>query len=387
MKGLYALNLLLFLAIPLFPAAQVRAGAERTEKYLPLLEGKRIGVVANRASTVGGINTVDTLIRSGCRIVKIFSPEHGFREETEAGEAVADRNDPATNIPVISLYGIRHKPSLQDLDGIDLMIFDIQDVGVRFYTYISTLTMVMEACAGQNIPVVVLDRPNPNGFFIDGPVLEPEYASFVGLHTVPVVYGMTIGEYARMVNGEGWLTDGISCILTVIPLEGWTHYTFTELPVCPSPNLTTMNAIYLYPSLCLFEGTDVSVGRGTCTPFEVFGHPEMKGFSFSFTPESIPGMSTNPPWKGLRCYGLDLRDFYRKHPGMFGRINLSWLMMAFRDLGSFPDFFNAYFDKLAGTHSLREQIVAGWTESRIRESWQEGLQTFRQIRAKYLLYE
>jgi uncharacterized protein YbbC (DUF1343 family) len=387
MKGLYALNLFLFLAIPLFPAAQVRAGAERTEKYLPLLEGKRIGVVANRASTVGGINTVDTLIRSGCRIVKIFSPEHGFREETEAGEAVADRNDPATNIPVISLYGIRHKPSLQDLDGIDLMIFDIQDVGVRFYTYISTLTMVMEACAGQNIPVVVLDRPNPNGFFIDGPVLEPEYASFVGLHTVPVVYGMTIGEYARMVNGEGWLTDGISCILTVIPLEGWTHYTFTELPVCPSPNLTTMNAIYLYPSLCLFEGTDVSVGRGTCTPFEVFGHPEMKGFSFSFTPESIPGMSTNPPWKGLRCYGLDLRDFYRKHPGMFGRINLSWLMMAFRDLGSFPDFFNAYFDKLAGTHSLREQIVAGWTESRIRESWQEGLQTFRQIRAKYLLYE
>jgi len=384
---LYALNLFLFLAIPLFPAAQVRAGAERTEKYLPLLEGKRIGVVANRASTVGGINTVDTLIRSGCRIVKIFSPEHGFREETEAGEAVADRNDPATNIPVISLYGIRHKPSLQDLDGIDLMIFDIQDVGVRFYTYISTLTMVMEACAGQNIPVVVLDRPNPNGFFIDGPVLEPEYASFVGLHTVPVVYGMTIGEYARMVNGEGWLTDGISCILTVIPLEGWTHYTFTELPVCPSPNLTTMNAIYLYPSLCLFEGTDVSVGRGTCTPFEVFGHPEMKGFSFSFTPESIPGMSTNPPWKGLRCYGLDLRDFYRKHPGMFGRINLSWLMMAFRDLGSFPDFFNAYFDKLAGTHSLREQIVAGWTESRIRESWQEGLQTFRQIRAKYLLYE
>ena len=387
MKGLYALNLFLFLAIPLFPAAQVRAGAERTEKYLPLLEGKRIGVVANRASTVGGINTVDKLIRSGCRIVKIFYPEHGFREETEAGEAVADRNDPATNIPVISLYGIRHKPSLQDLDGIDLMIFDIQDVGVRFYTYISTLTMVMEACAGQNIPVVVLDRPNPNGFFIDGPVLEPEYASFVGLHTVPVVYGMTIGEYARMVNGEGWLTDGISCILTVIPLEGWTHYTFTELPVCPSPNLTTMNAIYLYPSLCLFEGTDVSVGRGTCTPFEVFGHPEMKGFSFSFTPESIPGMSTNPPWKGLRCYGLDLRDFYRKHPGMFGRINLSWLMMAFRDLGSFPDFFNAYFDKLAGTHSLREQIVAGWTESRIRESWQEGLQTFRQIRAKYLLYE
>lgn len=384
---MYALNLFLFLAIPLFPAAQVRAGAERTEKYLPLLEGKRIGVVANRASTVGGINTVDKLIRSGCRIVKIFYPEHGFREETEAGEAVADRNDPATNIPVISLYGIRHKPSLQDLDGIDLMIFDIQDVGVRFYTYISTLTMVMEACAGQNIPVVVLDRPNPNGFFIDGPVLEPEYASFVGLHTVPVVYGMTIGEYARMVNGEGWLTDGISCILTVIPLEGWTHYTFTELPVCPSPNLTTMNAIYLYPSLCLFEGTDVSVGRGTCTPFEVFGHPEMKGFSFSFTPESIPGMSTNPPWKGLRCYGLDLRDFYRKHPGMFGRINLSWLMMAFRDLGSFPDFFNAYFDKLAGTHSLREQIVAGWTESRIRESWQEGLQTFRQIRAKYLLYE
>ncbi|MFH1161449.1 MAG: DUF1343 domain-containing protein [bacterium] len=378
---------LLLALIPLMLEAQIRTGAEQLEKYLPLLEGKRIGIVANHASVVGGVNTVDTLVSSGCRIKKIFSPEHGFRLQAAAGEIVANGKDSLTGLTIVSLYGKKRKPATEDLDGLDLVLFDIQDVGVRFYTYISTLTFVMEACAEQGIPVVVLDRPNPNGFYIDGPVLEKEFSSFVGLHPVPVVYGMTIGEYAQMVNGEQWLKNGIQCELTVIPLAGWTHHTFVELQVPPSPNLTDMNAIYLYPSLCFFEGTGVSIGRGTCFPFEVFGHPEMKGFAFSFVPESIPGVSLHPPWEGLRCFGLDLRDFYQTHPTMFGRINLAWVIMAFRDLGSSPDFFTPYFDKLAGNNSLRNQILEGLPESIIRVSWQDGLEKFKQIRAKYLLYE
>ncbi len=380
----------LFLFIALFPLlleAQIRTGAEQLEKYLSLLEGKRVGIVANHASVVGGVNIVDTLISSGCRIKKIFSPEHGFRLQAGAGELVANGKDSLTGLTIVSLYGMKPKPSPEDLDGLDLLLFDIQDVGVRFYTYISTLSFVMEACAEQTIPLVVLDRPNPNGFYIDGPVLEKDFSSFVGLHPVPVVYGMTIGEYARMVNGEQWLKNGIQCDLTVIPLAGWTHHTFIELQVPPSPNLTDMNAIYLYPSLCFLEGTDVSIGRGTCFPFEVFGHPEMKGFSFSFVPESIPGVSLHPPWEGLRCYGLNLQDFYQTHPAMFGRINLAWLIMAFRDLGSSPDFFTPYFDKLAGNSSLRNQIIEGLPESIMRLSWQDGLEKFKQIRVKYLLYE
>ncbi|MFH1936226.1 MAG: DUF1343 domain-containing protein, partial [Bacteroidota bacterium] len=237
------------------------------------------------------------------------------------------------------------------------------------------------------IPVLVLDRPNPNGFYIDGPVLDPRFSSFVGLHPVPVVYGMTIGEYALMVNGEGWLKDGIRCELEVVPLENWTHHTFIEIPEPPSPNLPTLNAIYLYPSLCFFEGTDISIGRGTCYPFEVFGHPVMKGFSFSFTPVSMPGKSLHPPHEGALCLGLDLRDFYVTHPAMFGRINLSWLMMAFKNLGSSQDFFTAYFDKLSGTDSLRKQILNGSTEKEIRQSWQKDIEAFKSVRMKYLMYD
>lgn len=367
--------------------AQVVTGAEQQEAYLPLLKGKRIGVVANASSVVGRVNTVDTLVALGCDVVKIFSPEHGFRQQVSDGEAVDDHADSVTGIPVVSLYGKHRKPSQEELEGVDLMVFDIQDVGVRFYTYISTLTYVMEACAEKGIPLLVFDRPDPNGFYVDGPVLDPRFASFVGLHPVPVVYGMTIGEYALMVNGEGWMKDSLRCELQVISLKNWTHHTYIQLDEPPSPNLTTLNAVYLYPSLCFFEGTDVSVGRGTCSPFEVFGHPEFKGFTFSFTPESIPGMSLHPPHEGELCRGLDLHDFYEKHPAMFGRINLSWLMMGFINLGSSPAFFTAYFDQLAGTDSLRKQILSGATEAQIRQSWQKGIGDFNAIRQKYLLYD
>ncbi|TSA26686.1 MAG: DUF1343 domain-containing protein [Bacteroidetes bacterium] len=377
----------LWLLLGFSATAQVITGAERTGEYLPLLQGKRIGIVANHASVVGGINTVDTLLATGCEVVKIFSPEHGFRQQVGDGVNVADGFDSLTGVQLISLYGKNRNLSTGDLEGIDVVVFDIQDVGVRFYTYISTLSYVMEACAEAGIPVIVLDRPNPNGFYIDGPVLDPSYASFIGLHPVPVVYGMTIGEYAQMVNGEGWLKDGIHCKLTIIPLQNWTHHTFVELPVAPSPNLPTMNAVYLYPSLCFFEGTDVSIGRGTCFPFEVVGYPEMKGFSFSFIPESMPGRSLHPPHEGALCRGLDLRDFYIDHPALFGRINLVWLMMTFKNLGSSPDFFTSYFDKLAGTDQLRKQILNGVSETEIRQSWQDGTTVFKQIRERYLLYE
>ena len=384
--GFFIVVLLFLTVFCTHVVGQVVSGVERTAEYLPSLNGKRVGVVANNASVVQGVNTIDTLIALGCEVVKIFSPEHGFRQQVGDGVKIENRSDSVTGLEIVSLYGKNRKPSKEDLKGVDLVVFDIQDVGVRFYTYISTLTYMMEACAEAGIPVLVLDRPNPNGFYIDGPVLEPGFSSFVGLHPVPVVYGMTIGEYSRMVNGEGWMKDGIRCELEVVPLENWTHMTFVEIPVAPSPNLPTINAIYLYPSLCFFEGTDISIGRGTSYPFEVYGHPLMKGFSFSFIPESIPGKSLHPPHEKVLCRGLDLRDFYTMHPAMYGRINLSWLMMAFKNLESNPDFFTAYFDKLAGTDSLRRQIINGMSETEIRQSWQNGIESFKSVRQKYLLY-
>ena len=295
-----------------------------------------------------GKNIVDSLVSSGFEVKTIFNPEHGFREFEDAGQIIKNSVDSVTGIRIISLYGKNKKPERKELDKIDVVVFDLQDVGVRFFTYISTLTCMMEACAENNTPLIVLDRPDPNGFYIDGPVLDSAFVSYVGMHPVPVVYGMTIGEYARMINEEGWLKNGVICDLNVIPLENYTHGSLYELPAKPSPNLTTMNAVWLYPSLCFFEGTIVSIGRGTDFPFEVFGHPHLKGFSYSFTPENKKGMSQNPLYRGQPCLGLDLRDFYSTHPKMKGRINLSWLIMAFKDLGSKPDFFNDYFDKLAG---------------------------------------
>jgi len=388
MKLFFTLITLVFIVFAIPVEGQVKVGASNLEAVLGLLSSKHVGIVANPASVVGnrGVNIVDTLIRRGVQIKSIFCPEHGFRSFAEAGQLIPNRVDSITKLPVISLYGKKKRPSQEDLTGLDIVVFDLQDVGVRFFTYISTLTYVMEACAGSGIPLVVLDRPNPNGFYIDGPVLEKEFTSFVGLHPVPVVYGMTIGEYAKMVNGEKWMSGGTSCNLTVIPLENYNHSTLYELPVKPSPNLTTQNAVYLYPSLCFFEGTRVSVGRGTLFPFEIFGHPEMKGFSFEFIPESIPGMSSRPPFEGVLCRGLDLRHFYEARPKMFGRLNLSWLLMAHKDMGGGPDFFTDYFDKLVGTSTLRKQMLDGKTENQIRLSWQPAIEAFKKIRAKYLIY-
>ena len=372
--------------MPVLVSSQVITGAERTELYYPLLKNKTIGIVANNASVVNGKNIIDSLLAMGLEIKKIFAPEHGLRKSQEAGQTIKNTIDSATGIQVISLYGKKKKPDKNDLKDIDIVVFDLQDVGVRFFTYISTLTYVMESCAENNTPLLLFDRPNPNGFYVDGPVLDSTQASFVGLHPVPVVYGMTIGEYAQMINEEGWLKNRMICDLNIVSLENYTHSTPYQLPIKPSPNLSTMNAVYLYPSLCFFEGTIVSVGRGTDSPFEVFGHPAFKGFSFSFIPRRMVGMSLNPLYKDQDCLGVDLHDFYDTHPKMFGRINLSWLFMAYKNLGSQASFFNDYFDKLAGTSLLREQIIQNIPEIEIRKTWEPRLSEFKEIRKKYLLY-
>ena len=363
----------------------IMPGAFNTAEYLPMLRGKKIGIVANHTSLINSTHLVDSLISSGINVVKIFGPEHGFRGDQPDGTLISNSKDSKTGIEVISLFGNHKKPTDADLANIEIMLFDIQDVGVRFYTYISTLSYVMEACAERNIPLIVFDRPNPNGFYIDGPVLEPEYSSFVGLYPVPVVYGMTVGEYAGMVNGEKWLQGGKSCNLTVIKNVNYTHNSRYQLPVRPSPNLQDMKAIYLYPSLCLFEGTVVSIGRGTASPFKIFGHPGYVIGSFIFTPEPLKGISEDPPLKGQVCYGQNLEnaaEFIKKD----GHLELFWLLEAYKVLNPSTEFFNNYFNKLAGNSTLRKQITEGKSESEIRESWQPDLEKFRKIREKYLLY-
>jgi uncharacterized protein YbbC (DUF1343 family) len=366
---------------------QVQTGADQTGKYLPLIGNKQIALVANHTSLVGNNHLVDTLVSSGIsrdQISAIFCPEHGFRGGLAAGEFVEDNRDPVTGIPVISLYGSNKKPRKEQLEGVELVIFDLQDVGTRFYTYISTLHYIMEACAEYGIPLVVLDRPNPNGGYVDGPVLEPEFSSFVGMHTIPVVYGLTIGELAGMINGEEWLKGGSQCDLQVIPCSGYRRGDPYSLPVKPSPNLTNAHAIKLYPSTCFFEGTVISEGRGTPMPFEVYGHPSLDG-DFSFIPVKIPGVSGNPKFEGMVCYGKDLRDFT---PGKgWDRIHLRILMEAYEHFHGNDEFFTTYFDKLAGTAQLRIQISDGWSESQIRESWKPGLEKFKSKREKYLIYE
>ena len=367
---------------------QVRPGAERTDMYLPLLEGKRVGIVANQTSVIGETHLVDSLSSLGSevtRIWKVFSPEHGFRGEAEDGELVDDGIDPKTGLPVISLYGRNRKPSATNLQDIDIVLFDIQDVGVRFYTYIYTLFYVMQACAENDLDLLLLDRPNPNGFYVDGPVLEPGFSSFVGMHEVPVVYGMTIGEYGRMINGEGWIGGGLTCRLTVIPCGNYTHSCRYNLPVPPSPNLPNMNSIYLYPSSGFFEGTVISEGRGTDSPFEVFGHPDLKEGDYSFTPESRPGAATHPKLEGKPCRGLDLRHL-RDSTDRGAALNLSWLLFAYNNFPDKENFFIPYFENLAGTATLRQQIISGLSEEEIRAGWQEDLETFKKIRRKYLFY-
>ena len=363
----------------------IKPGAERTDEYLKLLNNRRIAVVANQTSMIGNTHLVDSLLKLGVNIIKVFGPEHGFRGNAGAGEKVKDNTDIKTGLPVISLYGKHKKPTPGDLKDVDVVVFDIQDVGVRFYTYISTMTYVMEACAENGTDFIVLDRPNPHGGYIDGPVLEPDYSSFVGMHKVPVVHGMTVGEYARMVNGEGWLNNGVQCNLKVIKVGNYTHNSYYKLPVPPSPNLPDMNAIELYPSLCFFEGTIISVGRGTGKPFQVIGHPGFTEGDYSFTPVDIPGAAMNPKYEGEKCYGFDLSGFadtivFEK------RLDLRWLIKMYDYFKGKDDFFNSFFDKLAGTANLREQIISGLPEKEIRESWKPGLTGFNKIREKYLLY-
>ena len=366
-------------------ASAVVPGSGNFVQYEKLLSGKKVGIVANHTAVVGEMHTVDFLREKGVDLVRIFCPEHGFRGDADAGAAVGDYQDEATGLPVISLYGKKKKPTAEDLEGIEVMVFDIQDVGVRFYTYLSTLHYVMEACAEEGIPLVVMDRPNPNAFYVDGPVLEPEHRSFVGMHPVPVVYGMTIGEYARMINGEGWLAGGETCELTVIPCQGWQRDMAVELPRKPSPNLPDKVSVMLYPSVCFFEGTVVSEGRGTDTPFQVFGHPDLAGMPYAFTPRSIPGMSLHPKCEGQVCYGMDLRDKYEAVKAG-KRLRLDWLLSAYQHYRGKAPFFTPFFEKLAGTSTLRADILAGKSEEEIRDRWQADLEAFEQVRAKYLIY-
>lgn len=365
----------------------LRLGAERTEVYLPMLQGKAVGIIANQTSVIGQVHLVDTLLALGVKVERVFAPEHGFRGSAGAGEKVKDSKDPKTGLPIVSLYGSNYKPSQENLKGLDVVIFDIQDVGARFYTYISTMSYAMEACAEQGIPMIILDRPNPNGHFVDGPVLKKEFSSFVGLHEVPVAHGMTVGEYAQMVNSEGWLKAGVKCDLTVIEMENYSRLEFYKLPIAPSPNLPNQKAIYLYPSLCFFEGTLISEGRGTDKPFQQFGYPNMPNGNTSFTPKSIKGVAVSPKFDGKKCNGIDLSSSSEDSLRSIGKLNLKWLLAVYNSYPEKGKFFDTkFFDLLAGSTELREQIIAGKSEDEIRKSWETELLQFKMKRKKYLVY-
>jgi uncharacterized protein YbbC (DUF1343 family) len=364
----------------------IKPGAYSTGEYFKLLRNKNIGVVANFGSLIDHTNLIDTLLASKIKVVRIFSPEHGFNVKADAGAKVEDQNYENTNIPVISIYGKSKKPSSAELADIDIMVFDLQDIGVRFYTYISTLHYVMEACSEEAKPLVILDRPNPNGFYIDGPTLDPNYSSFIGMHPVPVVYGLTIGEYAHMINGEKWLKNKMKCRLKVIKCKNYTHQSFYDLTVDPSPNLKDMKAIYLYPSMAFFEGTVVSEGRGTDAPFLIAGHPDYSDRNFSFKPEPRSGASMDPKFNGIVCYGIDLRNTPFEKLQLTSHLDLNYLIRFYNDLKLGDKFFIPFFDKLAGTDKLRMMIIGGKSEYEIRESWQDDLTKYKKIRVKYLLY-
>jgi uncharacterized protein YbbC (DUF1343 family) len=402
-------------------APRIRTGADQLDQYLPLLQGQSVAVFANATSVIGHTHLVDTLVKLGIHIQKIFSPEHGFRGDADAGATVSNGTDPTTGIPVVSLYGSKTKPTTDDLTGVDVLLYDIQDVGVRFYTYIASMQRFLEAAIGNNRPLIILDRPDPNGFYVDGPVLDSKFRSFVGMQPVPVVYGMTIGEYARMLIGEQWLdpavTNQLNTIhainqsadhidsliralrhrpvnihlndfrLIVIPCQNYTHKSRYILPVRPSPNLPNMQSVYLYPSLCLFEGTPISLGRGTSKPFQQFGSPSFPAQADTFTPASLPG-ARNPPLLGRLCNGFDLSQAnVTKETG--NRWSLKWVLKAWALYPDKAHFFNgngSTFDRLAGNAILQEQIVQGLTEEEIRKSWEPALSNFRRIRKKYLMY-
>jgi uncharacterized protein YbbC (DUF1343 family) len=364
--------------------AEVRPGSYQLEDYAPMLEGKRVGLVVNQTSTIGNTHLIDTLLGRAVNVVKIFAPEHGLRGTADAGAELSDSIDQKTGLPVISLYGNKKTPSHEDLDDLDVVVFDIQDVGVRFYTYINTLQYLMQALATEKLQLIVLDRPNPNGHYIDGPVLDYKYRSFVGLDPIPVVYGMTIGEFAQMINGEGWLLD--SCNLTVIPCKNYDHNTMYELPVKPSPNLPNLRSILLYPGLCFFEGTDISIGRGTDKQFQVAGSPKYPVQKFSFTPKSSPG-ATNPPQKDKKCYGVNLSNANVDSLFALRHMDLSLLLSFYHKMDTTGFFNSSWFDKLAGGPAFRQSIQMGMSESQIRESWQADLMKFNERRKRYLLYK
>lgn len=366
---------------------KILTGADQTENYIPLLKGKRIGLVVNQTAEINGVPLVDSLKNLGINIKAIFGPEHGFRGDADAGEKVGNYTDSKTGFPVISLYGAKQAPTKDDLKDIDLMIFDIQDVGARFYTYTITLARVMQACADNNVPLLILDRPNPIGKLVDGPILDPNFKSGVGLYPIPIAHGLTIGEFAQMVNGEKWLTNGTKCDLIVIKLANYNHAKEYILPVKPSPNLPNNLSIYLYPSLCLFEGTVISQGRGTNFPFQVLGHPLLKGkYEFSFKPISIVGMSKNPPLENQICYGIDFRIMDLQTIRKQKILNLKLLLDVYQQFPDKANFFNAFFNKLAGNDTLMQQIKNGKTEKEIRASWAAGVENYKVKRKVYLLY-
>ena len=372
----------------------LKTGAEQTDKYLPYLSGKRVALLANKTAIIGKTHLVDSLKTLGINIVKVFGPEHGFRGNASAGTAVPDETDVATGIPVISLYGKKNKPTKEELADVDIMIYDLQDVGCRFYTNINALARLMEACYESNKELLILDRPNPNGYLVDGPILDMTYKSGIGMFPIPISHGLTVGEFAQMANGEGWLTGKVKCKLRIIKVANYDHDMPYTLPVPPSPNLNTQQAVLLYPSTCLFEGTYLNHGRGTYYPFTVIGSPELKGrYDFTFTPTGIKGMAETPLFMNQVCYGLDLRqydvDLLRKKK----QINLQWMMELYKASPNKEKFFDSklsnqmgVIERLAGTALFRQQIIEGKSEKEIRESWEPGLGEYKVMRKKYLLY-
>ncbi|MNQ22574.1 hypothetical protein D3C85_357190 [compost metagenome] len=361
--------------------AIIKTGADNYEKYLPLLKDKKTGIVTNQTGILSNkTHLVDFLLEKKIAVQTIFAPEHGFRGTADAGEHVVDGKDQKTGLPIISLYGDNKKPKPAQLAGIDIMIFDLQDVGARFYTYISSLHYVMEACAEHGVPLIILDRPNPNGRIVDGPLLEKEFTSFVGMHPIPLLHGMTIGEYAKMINGEKWLKDGVQCKLTVIPCSDYKREMDYSILAKPSPNLPNDQSINLYASLCLFEGTNVSMGRGTEKQFQIYGSPFLTKTNFSFTPKPNFG-AKDPLYNGKECFGEDLTAYPK-----LNRLELKWLLKAYQNTSDKTKFFNAFFPKLAGTKKLQQQIESGVSEEKIRESWKSDLESFKKMRTKYLIY-
>ncbi|MFV0329453.1 MAG: exo-beta-N-acetylmuramidase NamZ domain-containing protein [Dysgonomonas sp.] len=365
---------------------QVITGAESINEYLPLIKGKRVALVSNHTGMIKDQHVVDILVKENVNVTAIFSPEHGFRGNADAGEHVASSVDKKTGIPIRSLYdGKSRKPSKQSMELFDVLLFDIQDVGLRFYTYYITMFRLMDVCAEYNKTMIILDRPNPNGHYVDGPIMDMKYKSGVGYLPIPVVHGMTLGELALMINGEGWLPELKKCDVTIIKCKNYTHKTMYQLPIAPSPNLPNMKSIYLYPSTCLFEGTPVSLGRGTSYPFQVYGHPQMKGYTFSFTPKSIPG-AKNPPLLNQKCFGVDLRNIPDENIYTKG-INLSYIIDAYKNLKMGNKFFTSFFENLIGVDYVRKMIVQGKSADEIKKMWKDDVEKFKQQRKPYLLYE